>query len=106
MAVTWNRGRRAYPQPLEERVDTASLLPRVARDGARTNPPEVSLDRLLELPISDGTWVEEYESMTPLAEGATDGVLRWWRAQRPYVETHTLDVDFCIQKVCHERKNN
>ena len=27
MAVTWNRGRRAYPQPLEERVDTASLLP-------------------------------------------------------------------------------
>lgn len=50
--------------------------------------------------------MEEGESMTPLAEEATDGVLRWWRAQRPYVETHMSDVDFRIQKVCHERKNN
>ena len=50
--------------------------------------------------------MEECESMTPLAEEVTGGVLRWWRAQRPYVETHMSDVDFRIQKVCHERKNN
>ena len=50
--------------------------------------------------------MEEYESMTPLAEEATDGVLRWWPAQRPYVETHMSDVGFRIQKVCHEKKNN
>ena len=77
MAVTWNR---AVEHNLN-RLKNVSI-PRVCSPsrGTRwglTEPFEVNSDRLLELPISDGTWVEECESMTPLDEEATDGVLCW-----------------------------